>query len=243
MVSFNYIWEKLKNLYALFKIYTQDKEAYTIISRVRREKLTYLEPSALMDIYKRMRQVEREHHGGIVVEAGCALGGSSLIIAVAKDKERPFQVFDVFETIPPPSNQDGKDAHARYELISSGQAVGIKGETYYGYQKDLLAQVVQTFNAYALPIHQNSIELVKGYYEETLQINSPVVLAHIDCDWHDSVMTCLQQIEPNLVPGGILIIDDYKAWSGCKTAVDTYFLGREDDFEFVQHSRLHIIRK
>ncbi|VAW43210.1 hypothetical protein MNBD_CHLOROFLEXI01-3632, partial [hydrothermal vent metagenome] len=57
------------------------------------------------------------------------------------------------------------------------------------------------------------------------------------------VMTCLQQIEPNLVPGGILIIDDYEAWSGCKSAVDEYFSGREDDFEFVQQSRLHIIRK
>lgn len=240
---FEHVWERFKNLCNLFKIYTQDKEAYAVISRVRREKLTYLEPLALMDIYKRMQQVEREHRIGVVVEAGCALGGSSLVIAVAKGKGRPFQIFDTFETIPPPSEQDGEDAHARYEIISSGQAIGIKGETYYGYQKDLLAQVVQTFIDYELPVQQNSIELVKGYYEATLRIDSPVALAHIDCDWYDSVMTCLQQIEPNLVPGGILIIDDYEAWSGCKSAVDEYFSGREDDFEFVQQSRLHIIRK
>lgn len=237
------VWKKSKNLYSLVKVYAEDKEAYSVIKRVRREKLTYLEPDALMDLHRSMRQVEDEDRDGIVVEAGCALGGSSLVIAAAKNKKRPFRLFDAFETIPPPSEHDGEDAHTRYQLISSGQATGIKGGIYYGYQQDLHKKVLQTFNAYGLPVQENSIDLVKGYYESTLQIDSPVALAHIDCDWHDSVMTCLQQIEPNLVPGGILIIDDYQAWSGCKVAVDKYFSGREDEFEFVQLSRLHIIRK
>ena len=237
------VWQKFKNLTSLMAIYVMDRKAYAVIRRVRQDKLTYLEPSALMDLYNRMRQVELEHPQGIVVEAGCALGGSAIVIAAAKNRERTLRLFDAFETIPPPSKSDGEDAHARYKLISSGQATGIKGETYYGYQPDLLAKVIQTFREYELPVEDNGIELVKGYYEATLQIDSPVALAHIDCDWHDSVLVCLQQIEPHLVSGGILVIDDYDAWSGCKRAVDEYFAGREDEFEFVQKSRLHIVRK
>ena len=236
-------WQKIKVLFSLANIYIRDKETYAVIRRVRREKLTYLEHNALMDLYNRMRQVERENRSGIVVEAGCALGGSSLVIAAAKSQARPFKIYDAFETIPPPSDHDGPDAHTRYELISSGQATGIKGEVYYGYQQDLLESVRQTFRSFELPLRENSIDLVKGYYESTLQINSPIALAHIDCDWHDSVMICLQQIEPNLVPGGVIVIDDYEAWSGCKIAVDKYFAGREDEFDFVQRARLHIIRK
>jgi asparagine synthase (glutamine-hydrolysing) len=55
-----------------------------------------------------------------------------------------------------------------------------------------------------------------------LHVSEPVALAHIDGDWYRSVMTCLRRIEPNLVPGGTLVIDDYRAWSGCKRAVDEY---------------------
>jgi len=35
-------------------------------------------------------------------------------------------------------------------------------------------------------------------------------------------MTCLVQIAPNLSKEGIIIIDDYYHWSGCKTATDEY---------------------
>jgi hypothetical protein len=33
----------------------------------------------------------------------------------------------------------------------------------------------------------------------------------------------LEHLYPKLVKGGILIIDDYGHWEGCKKAVDEYF--------------------
>jgi hypothetical protein len=60
-----------------------------------------------------------------------------------------------------------------------------------------------------------------------MQIDQPVALAHIDGDWYESVMTCLQRIEPHLSEEGILVIDDYDAWSGCRTAVDEYFADKK----------------
>ena len=43
---------------------------------------------------------------GIFVEAGCALGGSTIVIAHAKEQERPLRVYDVFDMIPPPTAED-----------------------------------------------------------------------------------------------------------------------------------------
>jgi asparagine synthase (glutamine-hydrolysing) len=82
-----------------------------------------------------------------------------------------------------------------------------------------------------------------GLFEDTLYIAEPVALAHIDCDWYQSVMLCLERITPHLIPGGVLVIDDYRDWAGCKRAVDEYFTGRGDEFRFVMRARLHIERR
>ena len=73
--------------------------------------------------------------------------------------------------------------------------------------------------------------------------DEPVALAHIDGDWYNSVKVCLDRIAPRLVPGGVLVIDDYDAWSGCRKAVDEWFAGKDDRFEFVRRERLHIERR
>lgn len=222
--------------------YLTNPRLQQFVSGLRKDGLTYLRTDALLDLYDAARVLERRQVAGIFIEAGCALGGSALVIAFAKRSSRPLFVYDVFETIPPPSPRDGKDAHMRYHDISNGQARGLAGKTYYGYQGSLLQTVQETFRAYGLETKKHNVHLVKGRYEDTLDVSERVAFAHIDCDWYDSVMTCLKQIVPMLVVGGVLVIDDYDAWSGCKRAVDDYFRDRRDQFEFRRRSRLHILR-
>ena len=45
------------------------------------------------------------------------------------------------------------------------------------------------------------------------------------------------------MPGGVLVIDDYDSWSGCRRAVDEYFADKKDRFEWVTRARLHLVRK
>lgn len=99
------------------------------------------------------------------------------------------------------------------------------------------------FADYGFPVELNSVRLVRGMFQETLIGDWPVALAHLDCDWYESVKTCLQRIEPRLVRGGTLVIDDYDAWGGCRRAVDEYFAHKRDRIEFVQRTRLHIVKK
>src|SRR4051794_13987037 len=107
----------------------------SIIADVRADALTYLDEIALADLVAQVRRIEKEAMPGILIEAGCALGGSAIVIASAKRKERSFYIYDVFGMIPPPSHRDGTDVHERFHFIQSGESPGIGGHTYYGYEE------------------------------------------------------------------------------------------------------------
>lgn len=220
-----------------------ERFARKIVRAVRADSLTFLEPEALLDLFTTIRDYERQHQPGVLLEAGCAAGGSAIVMAAAKSKDRRLYVYDVFGMIPPPSDKDESDVHKRYSVIRAGDAEGIGGRKYYGYEKDLLSKVKENFKRHELPVQQNAVQLIQGLFGDTLHVTEPVLLAHIDGDWYESVLVCLQRIEPMLVPGGALVIDDYFAWSGCRKAVDEFFADKRDRFDFVQKSRLHIVRK
>lgn len=214
-----------------------------LMYQVRRQHLTYLGYRALLDLTRAVHQVEKQRVPGLLLEAGCALGGSAILIAAAKSTQRLLNVYDTFGVIPEPTPADGEKASWHYSNIQSGQAQGIQGDLYYGYRANLLQQVYQSFESHHLQPEQHQITLVPGLFQDTLTLDSPVALAHLDCDWYESVLTCLQRIEPRLSPGGILVIDDYNDWPGCRQAVDEYFAGRRGDYRFIHKSRLHIQRR
>jgi Macrocin-O-methyltransferase (TylF) len=217
------------------------EELEATIARARKEHLTYLKPDNLRELAARVLDVEKQGLPGLVIEAGTARGGSAIVMAAAKAPERPMKVYDVFGMIPPPSEQDGADVHERYAKITSGEARGPGGETYYGYRDDLYAEVEASFSRLGVPTDERNVDLVKGLFEDTIQLDEPVAIAHLDGDWYESTMTCLTRIAPRLVSGGRLVIDDYDMWSGCRRAVDEYFDGRPG-FRFERRGRLHIIR-
>jgi O-methyltransferase len=212
-----------------------------VITRVCREHLTLSKPAILRELAAAVQETEAAGRPGLLIEAGTALGGSAIVIASAKSPGRPMRVYDAFAMIPPPTDKDGEEVQRRYQKIVSGRARGVGGETYYGYRNDLLAEVTASFGRFGLPLESTNVDLIKGYFEDTLHVDEPVALAHLDGDWYESTMTCLERIEPHLVPGGRLVIDDYFYWSGCRRAVDEYFDGR-DGYEMVTNLRLHVVK-
>jgi lipopolysaccharide biosynthesis glycosyltransferase len=216
-------------------------EIERIVEAVLAEHLSYLGPVGLRDLAAAVEATEANGIEGLIVEAGTALGGSAITMAAAKSSARPMKLYDVFATIPAPAEQDGADAHRRYTMIASGRSKGIAGETYYGYRGDLVAHVTESFARHGLPLADNNIELVKGLFEDTLRLDEPVALAHLDGDWYASTMTCLTRLAPLVSVGGRLVIDDYDTWSGCRAAVDEYFAGRPG-FRFERRGRLHVVR-
>ena len=223
------------------RLWTRHSSAARAVRHARNERLTYLSRPALLDLSEAVLHIEASGLPGAIVEAGCALGGSALVLASAKSRARPLLVFDTFGLIPEPGAADGADVHERYDVIASGRAKGLGPDQYYGYRSDLLTSVhdMLTAHGYAPDVH--AIRLVPGLFEATMHLDGPVALAHIDCDWHDSVATCLERIAPRLVEGGVMVIDDYDAYSGCRLAVNEFMADR-DDFALERRTRVHLRR-
>lgn len=211
-----------------------------VVALVRKRRLTYLPVAALNDLFEAARTADAQGRPGIVLEAGCALGGSAVVLATAKAQERPLHVHDVFGMIPAPTEHDGADIHQRYETIASGKANGIGGNTYYGYESELRLKVDRTFTELGVPTAEHNVHLVEGLFQDTITGDEPVALAHIDGDWYESVRTCLDRIGPRLPPGGVMVIDDYYHWSGCRTAVDEFLAAHPEQYRTVRRTRLHI---
>ena len=211
------------------------------IAQARTERLTYLKPDNLRELAAMVIDADRGALPGLVIEAGTALGGSAIVMAAAKAPERRMKVYDVFGMIPAPGERDGPDVHERYATIAGGAAKGVGGDTYYGYRSDLYREVEGSFARLGVAADEHGVELVQGLFEDTIELDEPVALAHLDGDWYESTMTCLTRIAPLLVPGGRIVLDDYYAWSGCRAAVDEYFAGR-DGFRREHRTRLHVVR-
>lgn len=54
-----------------------------------------------------------------------------------------------------------------------------------------------------------------------------ISILRLDTDFYESTKVELEILYPRLVNGGILIIDDYGSWKGCRKAVDDYFKNKE----------------
>lgn len=215
----------------------------TLIKEVLKKNLTYLPGQSLNELINAIKEIQAESIDGRFIEAGCALGGSAIVIGKLKSQERQFDVYDTFSMIPPPSDRDGKDVHERYSEIKEGKSKGLGDSQYYGYVRNLKKRVKKTFKEFDISIKAQNISLIEGLFEDTLRVSEPVALAHLDCDWYDSVMFCLQQIEPNLSLGGFIVLDDYYHWSGTTEAANDFFEDKLDNFIFSSRAgRLYIKR-
>lgn len=201
----------------------------SLARRVRSEKLTYLSVEKLSSLAAEIKDVKNRAIEGRFMEFGIALGGSAIFLA-AEAGARGFDGFDVFGMIPPPGEKDEADSRTRYETISSGAAKGLGGAKYYGYEEDLFAKVCASFARYGQPVDGARVRLFKGLFEDTLRLapSDRIALAHIDCDWYDPVKYCVETLAPSLPPGGVLVIDDYNDYVGCRKAIDEILVARAD---------------
>ena len=75
---------------------------------------------------------------------------------------------------------------------------------------------------------------------KTLKTNilKNISLLRLDTDWYESTKIELNKLYPKLSKGGILIIDDYNTWNGCKKAVDEYFKNKKYFFLSIDNEAL-----
>jgi hypothetical protein len=139
---------------------------------------------------------------GCFVEFGVYKGGSAFHLArVAVAQGRELHLYDTFEGIPFRGEFDQHD-------------VGDFSDTSY--------EAVSAAVPYA--------QIHKGLFPDSLVPMPPIAFAHIDCDQYESVKAALRHFGPRMVPGGVMLFDDYHCLPSATKAV------REEGREFTTTS-------
>lgn len=175
-------------------------------------------------LYNSVQYVVKNNIPGAFVECGVWRGGSSMLIAHTLKSlgviDRRIYLFDTFEGMPEPTASDvdyiGRDANMLMEQNKE------KKETSVWCLADI-KDVTQNLTSTGYPLEE--ISFVKGMVENTIPDTLPEAIAilRLDTDWYESTKHELIHLYPILEKDGVLIIDDYGHWEGCKKAVDEYF--------------------
>lgn len=213
---------------ALARMRSEDR---VVVEEIKARKLTYLSNSKLESVINAVRGITENNIHGVFVETGCALGGSAILISKLKEDVRPLRIYDVFGMIPAPTEEDTADVQKRFEEIQQGKSKGIGGDKYYGYEDNLYEMVEANLARFGIDCKTQHVELIRGLLQDTMVVDGPVAFAHIDVDWYEPVKVSLERIVPHLPVSGVLIIDDYRDWGGCKQAADEYFSDRAGQFD------------
>jgi hypothetical protein len=201
-------------------------EDMPIIERCKPYTLTG--PERLQALVDAVRYCERAGLEGSFVECGVWRGGSVLAMLLTLGEEgtqsRDVYLYDTFEGMTQPTEEDtSPDERPALETWQQAQA---EGETAWGYLFDhdfdentVRATLIET----GYP--EEKLHLVAGPVEETIPGTIPerIALLRLDTDWYESTKHELEHLYPRLVPGGVLIIDDYGHWEGARQATDEYF--------------------
>ena len=194
-----------------------------LIDRV--QPYTMTSPERLWSLIDGVRYVIEENLVGDFVECGVWRGGSVMAMALELNRlgvsDRNLWLYDTFTGMTEPTDTDvesGTGKRAADLLRSTDVGDGnniwcVAGRT------DVEANVASTGYPTGL------MTLVEGDVSETLHrtLPSEVAFLRLDTDWYESTKSCMENLYPKLVPGGVCILDDYGHWAGARRAVDEYF--------------------
>ncbi len=172
--------------------------------------MSWLRLASLYDLAKEIGKNEVE---GCVVECGVWNGGSGAMLGSVSrlfGTDRDLWLFDSFAGLPEPT---GHDVAITGKKGKAGAARGSESLV-----KEVCFKVMRLF--------PSKVHIVKGWFQNTIPNVSPqigsIAVLHLDCDWYESVTYCLDALYDKVVKGGIVVVDDYGYFQGCKKAVDEF---------------------
>jgi hypothetical protein len=97
--------------------------------------------------------------------------------------------------------------------------------------------------------HRGNIRLVKGWFDDTLPNfckeakGKPIKFLHIDCDIYSSTKTIFDNLAPNIIPGTVIVFDEYYNYPGWREhefkAFQEYVSAHKVKYEYVSYAPRH----
>ncbi|HEX7005629.1 MAG TPA: TylF/MycF/NovP-related O-methyltransferase [Alphaproteobacteria bacterium] len=158
--------------------------------------------------------------GGCIVECGTWRGGMSCGLLAVGGIGREYHFFDSFEGLPPAGALDGARAVAWQAEPGAPKLNNNCAATYDEVSRNLARAALRG----------QRYEIHRGWFQDTLPAfprDKPIAVLRLDGDWYDSTMVCLDYLFDKVMPGGIILLDDYLHWEGCTRAVHDFLASRK----------------
>lgn len=198
---------------------------------------TQLGQAGILNLETVARYVTGSGLRGAFVECGTWRGGALAFWARALLRNggaaatNPLYGFDSFAGMPDVTPEDGDWAarmlHGKGIDSLSAEELGgaLKPHAMNAAEETACRAIVAQSGFPAEHSH-----IVKGWFQDTLPAwksrIGPIAVLRLDGDWYESTRTCLEQLYDQVVPGGIVIVDDYGFFVGCQKAVNEFLAGR-----------------
>lgn len=222
------------------EVFPRDLARETEFLRIHRKCRDYGSTSAALDfaLCQSLEYLRKHNIAGDIAETGVWKGASimfcALFLLARQDTARRLYLYDVFdmswpEPRPVDSSRYGNTVESRKsafrEQERSRKADPVKAKR----TADEFYEQVRE-NIFSTGYPADRITFVRGYVEQTLPATLPdkLALLRLDTDWYESTRHALEHLYPRLVPGGVLLIDDYPTELGATTATDEYFNGLDE---------------
>ncbi len=194
-----------------------------IINQVKPFTLT--STARIASLIKSVEYVIENNIPGAIVECGVWKGGSMMAaIKTAqklKSNNREFYLYDTFEGMTKPTSSDVSLDDKKALTKFTQESISEQSSKWANIEIEQVRK-----NILNLGYDKNKIYFVKGLVEESIPKTIPekIAILRLDTDWYESTKHELIHLFPRLVKGGVIIIDDYGYWKGCKKAVDEYII-------------------
>lgn len=183
-------------------------------------------------LFKAIEYLVRNGIKGDIVECGVWKGGSCMLMALSLLHfgivDKTIRLYDTFSGMTEPTKEDvitwnNRSVLEKWEEDKNG--------------------IKENFTSWAVGIDEVKSNMKKIKYPEKLvrfipgdicqtlseRVPSDIALLRLDTDWYQSTAYELKVLYPKVVPGGVVVVDDYGHFRGARKAVDEYF----GDFDFL----------
>jgi O-methyltransferase len=182
---------------------------------------TMTSKSRIFALIVAVRHVVDHQVPGDFVECGVWRGGSMQVVARTLLErgvsDRDLHLFDTFEGMPAPTKEDRRIGGPPASELLAGRG---RTENIWAIAdlEDVRTGMIRTGYP-AARVHYHP-----GLVQDTIPARAPerIALLRLDTDWYASTRHELEHLYDRLVPGGVLIIDDYDYWEGSRQATDEF---------------------
>ena len=203
--------------------FTDDETFLALYDQCKPYTMTSIE--RMYALFNAVKYVVRNNIPGDFVECGVWRGGSSMMIALTllhlRNTQRKLFLYDTFEGMSEPTEHDKT---FRVEVADELLEKNVNNKETSVWCLADINDVQQNMGITKYP--SANIQYIKGKVEDTIPSTLPsdgIALLRLDTDWYESTAHELKYLYPLLAVSGVMIIDDYGHWDGCKKAVDEYF--------------------